>query len=237
MINLQRGSLGAILLVAALTFILLKQRDIAFIGVGAGYEGYTKYVKPKPKPKLTSRFKPSTTYRPIRGQQTKQGSSVQQQHERVVKKYTPAQTKLIAELKQLRTPTQIRQYIANKVNRVIALVNAYRRLRKQPLLVRRPTTGYRPVQFAEISSGASVTSDDVTWGSPGGMQRIADVAKRLLQGEDLDTQMQHIVSDAVNEGVKQSIAKNFTNAGGAPAQPGITGIPGGSGQTGELATN
>ena len=202
-----RGSLGAILLVAALTFIVLKQRDTAFIGVGAGYEGYTKYVKPAAKP--VSRFKPSTTYRPIRGQQTKQGSKVQQQHRRVVKKYTVAQTKLMAELKQLKTQQQMRQYIANKANRVIALVNAARRLRGQPLLVRKP--GLRPV----VGYGAS--TGQLSIGAQMGFEDIPTaVAGRL--GSAINSGDPNIMQKTVNDAITEAIRNNVTT--GVPSRGG-----------------
>lgn len=82
--------------------------------------------KAKPKPVLKSRFSPKTTYRPIRGQQTRQGSQVRQQHARTV-----AQWKSVSDI-----PPATRRAIANTwiararrlaIARLAAIINARRR--------------------------------------------------------------------------------------------------------------
>jgi hypothetical protein len=120
--------LGLLFVLAAAGIILLSSRQTAVVAVGAGYQGYTKYVKPKPKPKpkpkLVSRFNPKTTYRPIRGTQTKQGSQVRQQHERVVAKYTAAQAAARVKAAERAKVVAAQKTVASALNRPnLSLVN------------------------------------------------------------------------------------------------------------------
>jgi len=84
--------LGIYLVIAALFLIIMSYKDKAVVGATLLEDiarlGNAMKPRPapaaKPKPKLVSRFNPKTTYRPIRGVQTQQGSHVKQLHQSLV---------------------------------------------------------------------------------------------------------------------------------------------------------
>lgn len=73
---------------------------------------------PAPKPKLVSRFPTKTTYRPIRGTQTQQGSHVQQLHKNLVRKYT------LSQAWQKMTPIQKTRIINTWIERARRIMRA-----------------------------------------------------------------------------------------------------------------
>lgn len=141
-------AISAILLaVGAIGLIILTQPPSAVVAVGAGYEGYTKYVKPA-APKLTSRFqnrpKDSSGRISVTG-----GNSPQ--HDRIVRKY--------------KAPTE-----AQKRSRFIAIKNiVIRRLRAKLAALQRAritTIGFNPTTPGAVSgdpptAGANLVGDAV----------------------------------------------------------------------------
>lgn len=209
------GDAGILLAVAGVG-LLLMYKDTAFIGVGAGYQGYTKYVKPAPKPTPASRARSSGGG--VGGQGKvggtaqkrviqREGGSQKAAEDRAAKKravaaaMTPSQRRLYAEISQIKTVGQLKAYIANKANRIVALVNAARRLRGQPPLVKK--SGIRPVQFGGLGVGNTglLSAGDI---SAPITNNLGNVFKKSQQLGGVDSQLQKVINGAMNEVVRNN---------------------------------
>lgn len=102
---------------------------------------------------------------------------------------------------------QVKTYIANKVNRIVALVNAARRLRNQPPYVRKPKLS--GVQFGGFQVGGigMITSNDI---SQSMAQNIGSVIQRANEVGGLDKSAETIIS----QGTVQEFRQNFTAQSG-----------------------
>jgi len=210
------------------TFNRLNMYDY-FTGVGAGYQGYTKFVKPKPKSTPASRS--SSTGGGVGGQGKvggqaqkkviqKEGGSQKAAEDRAAKKRAVAAKQTFAQIWSKLTPQQKRvvldswkRYIRAKVAYRIAQINALRRQRGlQPYI---PRTAARPgIQTVQFGLGGGIGGSGI------GLEvsvQDATAARLAQQFKDADTpeERQKVIEQIITGETSKTLT-NMTAMGGGP---------------------